>query len=259
MRQDFSSPTMAGSARNHAAQLDAENLRLRIAGLDWVRIERELDDTGYSTTEPILTSAQCLSLTGLYGDEARFRKRVDMARLRFGLGEYKYFAAPLPPIVEELRVASYERLAPLANRWRRALDPAAKPLAGDLAGFLRHCKNRGQTKPTPLMLRYEAGGYNCLHQDRYGEVVFPIQITVALSRRNVDYGGGEFLLLENRPKAQSRCSAVVLEQGQAIIFASSIRPVRGARGYYRVNVRHGISTLHFGLRYSLGIIFHDAT
>ena len=155
----------------------------RLQRLDWERIEQALDQDGYATTPPILTAQQCASLVKLYPDRDQFRKKVDMGRLRFGVGEYKYFAGPMPPLVEDLRAACYPRLAPIANRWRDALDSSAQPLPADLGGFLRYCAGRGQSKPTPLMLRYEAGGYNCMHQDIYGEVVFPLQITVALSRR----------------------------------------------------------------------------
>jgi hypothetical protein len=197
-------------------------------------------------------------LIALYPQRERFRKKIDMARLRFGVGDYKYFADPMPAAVEQLRGAFYRRLAPIANRWRDALDSSAPTLPSDLAGYLRLCAGRGQTKPTPLMLRYEAGGYNCMHQDIYGEIIFPLQITVALSRRETDYTGGEFLLLEDRPRAQARCSAINLERGEAIIFPSSFRPIQGARGYYRARMRHGVSPLRSGLRFTLGIIFHNA-
>jgi uncharacterized protein len=233
-------------------------VRGRIGRLDWDRIEQSLDESGYATTPPILTAPECAWLIGLYPDRERFRKKVDMGRVRFGVGEYKYFAAPIPPIVEEMRAAYYARLAPIANRWTHALDKSAAPIPPDLAGYLRHCASRGQEKPTPLMLRYEAGGYNCMHQDIYGEVVFPLQVTVMLSRREIDYGGGEFLLLEDRPRAQARCSAITLERGEAVIFPSIFRPMRGVRGYYRARMRHGISPLRAGLRYALGIIFHNA-
>jgi uncharacterized protein len=230
----------------------------RIERLDWERIEQSLDTNGYATTPPILNARQCVELIGLYPQRERFRKKVDMARLRFGVGEYKYFADPLPPVVQELRAVFYRRLAPIANRWRHALDPSAAPLPLELAEYLRYCAGGGQTKPTPLMLRHEAGGYNCMHQDIYGHVVFPLQITVALSRREADYSGGEFLLLEDRPRAQARCSAVTLERGEAVIFPSSLRPIHGARGYYRARMRHGVSSLRSGIRYTLGIIFHNA-
>jgi uncharacterized protein len=237
---------------------ESSGLRRSIERLDWEGIEQSLDERGYATTPPILTARQCAELIALYPQRERFRKKVEMARLRFGVGEYKYFADPLPPMVEELRVLCYQRLAPIANRWRRALDPDAAALPPDLAGYLRHCAERGQTKPTPLMLRYDAGGYNCMHQDIYGEVIFPLQITVALSRRETDYSGGEFLLLEDRPRAQARCSAITLERGEAVIFPSSFRPIQGARGFYRARMRHGVSPLRSGLRYTLGIIFHNA-
>jgi hypothetical protein len=234
------------------------DLRRRIEELDWERIEQALEGDGYATTPPILTARQCASLISLYPNRDRFRKKVDMTRLRFGVGVYKYFAAPLPALVEDLRTACYPRLAVIANRWRHALDPSSESLPTELAEFLRYCASRGQSKPTPLMLRYEAGGYNCMHQDLYGEVVFPLQITVALSRREIDYSGGEFLLLEDRPRAQARCSAINLELGEGVIFPSNFRPIRGVRGYYRARMRHGVSTLRDGVRYTLGIIFHDA-
>ncbi|HKD65447.1 MAG TPA: 2OG-Fe(II) oxygenase [Candidatus Binataceae bacterium] len=236
---------------------DSSELR-KIELLDWERIEQSLEASGYATTPPILDSRRCAQLIALYPQRERFRKKIDMARLRFGVGDYKYFADPMPAVVEQLRGAFYRRLAQIANRWRDALDSSAPALPSDLAGYLRLCAGRGQTKPTPLMLRYEAGGYNCMHQDIYGEMIFPLQITVALSRRETDYTGGEFLLLEDRPRAQARCSAINLERGEAIIFPSSFRPIQGARGYYRARMRHGVSPLRSGLRFTLGIIFHNA-
>ncbi|HEV3112622.1 MAG TPA: 2OG-Fe(II) oxygenase [Candidatus Binataceae bacterium] len=238
--------------------IESSELRRRIERLDWEQVEQSLDEHGYATTPAILGARQCAEMVGLYPQRERFRKKIDMARLRFGVGEYKYFADPLPPVVEELRAVCYERLAPVADRWRRVLDPSAAALPSDLTRYLRDCADRGQTKPTPLMLRYETGGYNCMHQDIYGEVVFPLQITVALSRREADYSGGEFLLLEDRPRAQARCSAITLERGEAVIFPSSFWPVHGTRGYYRARMRHGVSPLRHGMRYTLGIIFHNA-
>jgi uncharacterized protein len=237
---------------------ESADLRGRIDRLDWERCERSLDEQGYAVTRPILAAAHCAQLIALYPQRERFRKKVDMARLRFGMGEYKYFAAPLPALVEELREGFYRHLGPIANRWRQALNPSAAPLPPDLAQYLRECAARGQTKPTPLMLRYEAGGYNCMHQDIYGDEVFPLQVTIALSRREADFSGGEFLLLEDRPRAQARCSAITLERGEAVIFPSSFRPIAGHRGYYRARMRHGVSSLRSGLRFTLGIIFHDA-
>lgn len=233
------------------------DLDKRIERLDWAAIGASLDDRGYATTPAILTAAECRDLIALYERREVFRNRVVMERFRYGAGEYKYFAAPLPPIVAALRVALYERLAPIASDWMRAMR-LGEGFPTALDEFLEICRRAGQTKPTPLMLRYEAGGYNCMHQDLYGEVFFPIQVTFVLSRRGTDFSGGEFLLMEQRPRAQSRGEAITLDRGEAIIFATRWRPVRGARGHYRVNVRHGVSRLDAGRRFSLGIIFHDA-
>ncbi len=233
------------------------DLTQRIESLSWPRIGASLDERGYATTPRLLTSEECAYLIGLYADESRFRKRVEMARLRFGMGEYKYFAFPIPEIVQQMRTAFYPRLLPIANRWMKAMR-AERLFAPTLAGLQALCRKHGQSQPTPLILRYEAGGYNCLHQDLYGEVAFPLQLTCVLSRLGSDYEGGEFLLVEQRPRSQSRGEAIALGEGEAIIFANRYRPVRGSRGGYRVNVRHGISTLRSGLRFSLGVIFHDA-
>jgi len=229
----------------------------RLARLDWPAIEQSLTEWGWARTPPVLTAAECAELRRLYDDGRRFRSRVDMARHRFGVGEYKYFAHPLPPVVAALRAAAYPRLAPIANRWEAALGRATR-YPPTLEEFLALCAAAGQKRPTPLLLRYGVGGYNCLHQDLYGEVAFPLQITCVLSRRGVDYTGGESLLVEQRPRAQSRGDVVVLEQGEALIFTTRHRPAAGARGTYRVTVRHGVSRLHSGARMSLGIIFHDA-
>jgi hypothetical protein len=235
----------------------SKSLRARVENLDWSRIARDIDQQGYALTGTLLEPTECAELIALYPERERFRSRVDMTRLRYGVGEYKYFARPLPPEVQELRMVLYKRLAPIANRW-------AKLLGGDdlypptLSAFLKSCAAHGQERPTPLLLRYEAGGYNCLHQDLYGEIAFPLQFTCVLSRRGNDFEGGEFLLVEQRPRAQSRGEAISMDQGEAIIFTNRYRPVAGSRGHYRVNVRHGVSTLRSGQRYSLGIIFHDA-
>ena len=229
----------------------------RIAALDWVAIEAQLWDFGYAKTPAVLTPAECEELIALYGDETRFRSRVDMARYRFGLGDYKYFAHPLPPVVSDLRVAAYPHLAAVANRWREALGgPADYP--STLDGLLARCAEHGQTRPTPLLLHYEEGGYNCLHQDLYGDVVFPLQLTCMLSDPTRDFTGGEFLLVEQRPRMQSRGHAIALAQGAAIVFPCRERPARGTRGVYRVGVRHGVATVRRGERTTLGIIFHDA-
>jgi hypothetical protein len=229
----------------------------RLGALDWSSLERSLWEHGYAKTSPVLTPGECAELIALYRDETRFRSRVDMARLRFGVGEYKYFAAPLPPLVEALRVHAYPPLAAIANQWEVALDTAVLH-PPSLAGLLARCRKKGQTKPTPLMLHYETGGYNCLHQDLYGEVVFPLQLTCFLSRRGVDYDGGDFLLVEQRPRAQSKGESIATQQGEILIFTTRYRPVQTPRGYYRAAMRHGVSRLTRGERYTLGVIFHDA-
>ena len=235
----------------------ASSVETRLQRIDWEAIARGLGEQGWATTPPLLTAAECAELIALYPENRRFRSRVDMARFRFGEGEYKYFANPLPPTVLDLRRHAYPRLAPIADAWSMALGgkPTHPP---DLDGFLATCAERGQTRPTPLMLRYEAGGYNCLHQDLYGQIAFPLQMTCLLSRPGADFTGGEFLLVEQRPRAQSRGEVIPLEQGQIVIFATRERPVRGARGVYRVALRHGVSRVTSGLRYTLGVIFHDA-
>ena len=225
--------------------------------MDWARIERDLDAQGYATTGSVLRAAECAELIALYPDRDRFRSRVAMERHNYGVGEYKYFARPMPPIVEELRVAMYRQLSPTANRWAERMR-SRDSYPSTLAEFLRVCAAHGQTKPTPLILRYEERGYNCLHQDLYGEVAFPLQFTCALSRRGRDFEGGELLLVEQRPRAQSRGEAIALDAGEGIIFANRYRPAAGTRGYHRVNMRHGVSTIKSGIRYAMGVIFHDA-
>jgi uncharacterized protein len=229
----------------------------RLAKLDWEAIEQSLGEWGYARTPPVLGADECAGLIALYGEESRFRSRVDMARYRFGIGDYKYFAHPLPPLVADLRAHAYPPLAGIANRWEKALG-GRRRYPDDLSGLLAICRRAGQTKPTPLLLHYETGGYNCLHQDLYGEVAFPLQITAFLSRRGVDYEGGEFLLVEQRPRAQSRGQAIATEQGELVIFTTRERPARGQRGWYRATMRHGVSRLTSGTRYTLGVIFHDA-
>lgn len=224
---------------------------------DWSLVDSSLDDRGYAELPGVLTADECRELSALYDEDARFRSRIEMARFRFGAGEYKYFGYPLPPIVQALRTEAYARLVPTANRWMERLGkPHRYP--DSLEAFLERCRQSGQTRPTPLLLRYRAGDYNCLHQDLYGELAFPLQVVLALSARNVDYTGGEFLLVEQRPRAQSRGEAITIEQGGAVIFANNERPVPSARGYSRVVLRHGVSRLRSGHRMTLGIIFHDA-
>jgi hypothetical protein len=228
----------------------------RVAALDWAALERELDLWGWVRTPPLLTPAECADLIALYRDERRFRARVDMARYRFGVGEYKYFGHPLPPVVAALRRHLYPPLAAVANRWQAALGTATR-YPDDLDGLLARCRRAGQARPTPLLLKYEAGGYNCLHQDIYGSIVFPLQVTCVLSARD-EYRGGEFLLVEQRPRAQSRGDVVNPEQGEAVVFATHERPVAGRRGHFRAVMRHGVSRVTAGIRYTLGVIFHDA-
>ncbi len=233
----------------------------RIAALDWAALGRALWAQGHARTGPLLSAAECGALRGLWGDEGAFRKRISMERHRYGAGDYAYFCEPLPPLVRSLRTQLYRRLAPLANDWAEALGgtngeaPAYPPT---LADYLARCHAAGQTRPTPLLLRYGAGGYNCLHQDRYGEVAFPLQATVFLSRPGRDFDGGAFLLVEQRPRQQSRGEALQPAQGELVLFASLTRPVRGTRGWYRAGMRHGVSTVTRGTRSTLGIIFHDA-
>ena len=229
----------------------------RIAGVDWVGVLGSLNERGCATLPPLLTSAECAALIGFYPERERFRSRVDMTRLRFGVGEYKYFAYPLPSIVEQLREGLYTRMAPIANEWMAALRLDQRYPAR-LNDFLEPCHDAGQTRPTPLMLRYESGGYNCLHQDLYGPIFFPLQVAFMLSQPDEEFDGGEFLLVEQRPRAQSRGEAIVIDQGRALIFPNRYRPVAGKRGHYRANVRHGVSTIKSGTRFALGIIFHDA-
>jgi uncharacterized protein len=244
------------SDRLRESRTSAE-IATRLAALDWGRIQRDLWARGYAETDPVLTPEECADLIGLYADDHHFRHRVEMARHRFGEGDYKYFAAPLPPVVQALRAEAYPPLAAIANRWSEALSVADR-YPPTLDGFLAACHARGQTRPTPLLLHYEAGGYNCLHQDLYGEVAFPLQLVCFLSRPGVDYSGGEFLLVEQRPRAQSAAEVVAATQGGFVFFTTRVRPVRGERGYYRVNIRHGVSRVRWGTRYTLGVIFHDA-
>jgi len=225
--------------------------------MDWAAIAARLDSRGCAVLPSLLAPAACRELTTLYSDDSRFRSRVVMSRHGFGQGEYKYFAYPLPALVAELRTALYARLAPIANEWSRRLG-AEQRYPATLEAFLEHCHAAGQVKPTPLLLQYGPEDYNCLHQDLYGEWVFPLQLTVLLSQPGRDFTGGEFVLTEQRPRMQSRAEVVPLEQGDCVIFAVHHRPARGTRGDYRVNLRHGVSRVRSGRRNTLGIIFHDA-
>jgi len=245
------------ASRERAPALAARALATQIAALDSSSIVGQLDAYGCATTGQLLTSQQCVALVESYASDAPFRSRVVMARHGFGRGEYKYFAYPLPELVAALREALYPPLAAVANRWNDAMGTRVR-FPHDHAAYLVRCHNAGQTKPTPLLLAYEAGDYNCLHQDLYGEHVFPLQIAFLLSRPGDDFTGGEFVLTEQRPRMQSRAEIVPLVQGEGVIFPVHHRPVQGTRGIYRVNMRHGVSRLRSGHRHTLGIIFHDA-
>ena len=230
----------------------------RVGALPWDGIAEELDAQGCAVIEKLLVPQECEALTSLYPEDGVFRSRVVMARHGFGRGEYKYFSYPLPRIVADLRTSIYFRLAPIANRWNEAMGiPVHFPT--EHANFIRRCHEAGQLRPTPLLLQYEPGDYNCLHQDLYGEHVFPIQLTILLSEPGRDFTGGEFVLTEQRPRMQSRAQVVPLRQGDAVVFAVHQRPVRGTRGVYKVNLRHGVSRLRSGRRHTVGIIFHDAS
>jgi hypothetical protein len=230
----------------------------RISAVDWVKARESLSARGYAVTDRVLTPEECASIASLYNDGARFRSHIIMERHRFGVGDYKYFSYPLPELVSDLRTAAYPHLARVANEWAAAFGEKKPPFPLDHAGFLKICHKAGQTKPTPLVLHYEPGGYNCLHQDLYGEIAFPLQMVFLLGQQGRDWEGGEFLLVEQQPRAQSKGEVVSANQGQAIVFTTRYRPVKGSRGYYRVNLRHGVSRVHRGTRYTLGIIFHDA-
>ena len=230
----------------------------RIEAIDWSDAEASLSARGFAITAPILTSEECAEIIALYPHDSRFRSQVIMERYRFGVGDYKYFANPLPALVASLRTSAYPHLAKVANAWSAAFGEVKPPYPPEHAAFLKLCHKAGQMKPTPLVLHYEAGGYNCLHQDLYGEIAFPLQMVFLLGQRGREWQGGEFMLVEQQPRAQSKAEVVAADQGQAIIFTTRYRPVKGSRGYYRVNLRHGVSRVHRGTRYTLGIIFHDA-
>lgn len=229
----------------------------RIANLDWRSLRESLWEFGYAQTDSVLTGQECADLIGLYSSETRFRSHIIMSRYRFGRGDYKYFSYPLPPLVQKLRESSYPQLVPLANEWNTAMGAAGKfPL--EHSKFLALCKEHGQTRATPLLLHYEAGDFNCLHQDIYGDTAFPLQLTCFLSQEGEDYEGGEFVLVEQQPRAQSKAEVIRPERGQMVIFATRYRPVKGSRGYYRTNLRHGVSRIRRGARFTLGIIYHDS-
>lgn len=234
-----------------------ESIEPRVAPAEWTHIATHLDTYGFAMLKSILATPECEALAALYKSDERFRSKVVMSRHGFGRGEYKYFSYPLPDIVADLRTSLYPRLVPIANRWNEAMGIAVRYPATHVE-FIERCHAAGQTRPTPLLLQYGADDYNCLHQDLYGDHVFPFQVVFLLSEPDRDFTGGEFVLTEQRPRMQSRAEVVPLHQGDAAIFAVSHRPVQGSRGFYRVNLRHGVSRVRSGHRHTTGIIFHDA-
>ncbi|MFT4116255.1 2OG-Fe(II) oxygenase [Bradyrhizobium sp.] len=247
---------MTATARK-TADKRPDGLAAHVDALDWPAITAELDSQGCAVLKGLLRPDQCRAVAALYPDDANFRSRIVMGRHGFGRGEYKYFSYPLPDLISQLRPALYAHLQGIANRWNESMGIDIRyPLAH--AAFLERCHEAGQARPTPLLLQYEAGDYNCLHQDLYGEHVFPLQVAILLSEPGRDFAGGEFVLTEQRPRMQSRAEVVPLAQGDAVAFAVHHRPVQGTRGTYRVNLRHGVSRLRSGQRHTLGVIFHDA-
>jgi hypothetical protein len=229
----------------------------RVARYDWAAVGADLDGYGCAVLPKLLSAEESLAVAALYPDESRFRSHIHMARHGFGKGEYRYFKYPLPDLIGGLRTALYPRLAGVANAWNERMNRNER-YPDDHAAFLARCHKAGQTRPTPLLLQYVAGDFNCLHQDLYGDLAFPIQVAVLLSEPGKDFTGGEFVLTEQRPRMQSRCEVVPLAQGDAVVFAVHNRPVQGSKGNYRVNLRHGVSRVRSGLRHTVGIIFHDA-
>jgi hypothetical protein len=226
--------------------------------VDWQQALTQLDERGFALLSDVLPRKSCEAITASYADESQFRSRIDMARYAFGRGEYKYFKYPLPDIVQQLRSTMYPHLAPLANEWLDHLGGKEPSYPKELSDFTRQCHRAGQKRPTPLMLKYGEGDFNCLHRDLYGDIFFPFQATFFLSRNGEDFTGGEFVLSEQQPRRQSRVEVLNPNQGDAVIFSVDHRPVRGARDFYRAHLRHGVSTVRSGTRYTLGIIFHDA-
>jgi hypothetical protein len=229
----------------------------RLRTLEWDKLERSLFNEGYALAAEFLDPLECAGIRALYDDDGAFRSRVVMERHNYGRGEYKYFSYPLPPLIEELRDGLYPPLAAIANRWLTALGSSERVPAA-LAEMLAICSDHDQRRPTALLLKYGPGDYNCLHQDVYGAIAFPFQVTIFLSQPHEDFEGGEFVLVEQRPRAQSRPEVIQPARGDLIVFPNRYRPVQGRQGHYRTAVRHGVSRLRAGERYTLGIIFHDA-
>jgi uncharacterized protein len=248
---------MTATAKTAIRPVSSFDIPARIEALDWAQAETDLDAQGCAVLKHLLTPDECRAITALYPDDANFRSRVVMGRHGFGRGEYKYFSYPLPDLIASLRPVLYARLRGIANRWNEAMGIDIR-YPDRHETFLKRCHEAGQNRPTPLLLQYEAGDYNCLHQDLYGEHVFPLQVAILLSEPDRDFDGGEFVLTEQRPRMQSRAEVVALKQGDAVAFAVHHRPVQGTRGTYRVNLRHGVSRLRTGRRHTVGVIFHDA-
>jgi uncharacterized protein len=249
--------TVVMTANAKIAPRSAPSIPARIDAIDWTQATADLDAQGCAVLKSLLSPVECRAVAAFYPDDSHFRSRVVMGRHGFGRGEYKYFSYPLPELIGALRPALYAKLCGVANRWNQAMGIDIRYPAAHEA-FLRRCHEAGQTRPTPLLLQYEPGDYNCLHQDLYGEHVFPLQVAILLSEPGRDFAGGEFVLTEQRPRMQSRPEVVPLRQGDAVAFAVHHRPVQGTRGVYRVNLRHGVSRIRSGHRHTVGVIFHDA-
>ncbi len=245
------------SAAQQSHRPGASDIGTRISAIDWMKATGDLDAEGCAVLKGLLSAEECRALAALYPDDTHFRSRIVMSRHGFGRGEYKYFCYPLPDLIGQLRLALYAKLAGVANRWNETMGIEIR-YPDDHEAFLRRCHASGQTRPTPLLLQYGPADYNCLHQDLYGEHVFPLQVAILLSEPGRDFTGGEFVLTEQRPRMQSRAEVVPLRQGDGVAFAVHVRPVQGTRGFYRVNMRHGVSRIRSGHRHTLGVIFHDA-
>jgi uncharacterized protein len=231
--------------------------KMKIEKIDWDSVSQDLDEQGSAIIDQLLSADECRAIASLYPEDDVFRSKVVMGRHGFGRGEYKYFSYPLPDLIASLRTAVYPRLVPIANRWNTAMGIDVR-YPENHADFIERCHQAGQVRPTPLLLQYGAGDYNCLHQDLYGDHVFPLQLAILLSEPGKDFTGGEFVMTEQRPRMQSRPMVVPLRQGDGVVFAVHNRPVQGTRGFYRVNLRHGVSRIRSGHRHTVGIIFHDA-
>jgi uncharacterized protein len=248
---------MKSTAKAITRQVPSPDITARVDTIDWALAASDLDAQGCAVLQGLLAPDECRAIAALYPDDTHFRSRIVMSRHGFGRGEYKYFSYPLPDLIAALRPALYAHLSGVANRWNEAMGIDIRyPDRHD--AFLKRCHDAGQSRPTPLLLQYETGDYNCLHQDLYGEHVFPLQVAILLSEPGRDFEGGEFVLTEQRPRMQSRAEVVPLRQGDAVAFAVHHRPVQGTRGTYRVNLRHGVSRLRSGRRHTVGVIFHDA-